>query len=434
MSLMSLPTELIESVASHLDLSDSCSLRLVSTSLREQSLHVFRDRFFRTRLIQWTRQELDQLCEISAHADFGTALQCLNINATPKHSASLWQLRKRISEADAVFNEFSSVSFKSELQDRYIEEEKEAKNVSVFFNETRYDQKCMQIVFEKIRRLDSIVFGYEGMEKKYGKFGRRYCESSQHEMSRPFVSTMAAIADSGIHVKNISIHEQHKYGAVGIGRLESLAPSLRTFDTAFEQLETLHLDLRDWRYPDTGFELESTKAPFVVRFLAKARNVKDLRLSCYSSLDDDLIGDMARHSIFAKLLTCKLAHFRVHKAPDLVQLLTSSSSTLSDLSLSHMVLRDAQVTWADLLCHLATSGETLQSLEHMKLTKLFTKTGSKVHFNDGTKPDELVVGNSATASNWRHDLLAHTDRLSESTSGPAWHLAAVAYPFVGMRT
>jgi hypothetical protein len=303
MSLASLPTELIESIALYLDLLSSCSLRLASSSLRQQSLHVFRDRFYHKRSISWTRTDLDRLVEISEHENFGPALQQLVVDATPQHSISLWQLRKRISEADPIFSEPDGVFFKSDLQEMYIEEEKEAKKLATFFNETRYDHKCLLAVFGQAQRLESIIFRYKGMDKKYGKFGRRYCESSQHEMSRPFVSTMAVIAASGVRLKEVTIHHVDHYGAVSIGRLESVAPSLRNFASIFESLERLELDLRDWRHPDEGFELENGRAPFVVRFLAKARNVRHLSLGCYSSLQDDLIGEMARHCTFTSACT-----------------------------------------------------------------------------------------------------------------------------------
>jgi hypothetical protein len=433
MSLASLPTELIETIATHLDLSGFCSLRLASHSLEERLLHVFRERFFRTRSLSWTKANLDRFVEVSAHPNFGPALRHLCINATPHLSISLWQLRKRISESDAILSGPDGVVFQSELQEQYIRDEKKAADFATFLNETRYDRKCLQVVFDKTQTLDSIEFRYAGMDKKYGKFGRRYCESSQHEMSRPFVSTMAVVASSGILVKEITIHPIDNYGAVSIGRLESLAPSLRNFDTAFQKLERLELNLRDWRYPDTGFELESTKAPFVVRFLMKAHNVKHLSLSCYSSLDDNLVGELARYCSFDNLVTCKLSHFRLHNARDLSQLLLPSSATLRDLELSHVMLRDEDLDWEGLFCHLAASEDDLQTLEQMRLTKLFTRSGSRLCFGDGEETN-LVTGAEGVIGSWRGELLARIDQLREGTWGPAWHLAAVQYPFIGMQT
>ncbi|KAH7411961.1 hypothetical protein DE146DRAFT_259535 [Phaeosphaeria sp. MPI-PUGE-AT-0046c] len=428
MLLDTLPTELVEVIATHLDLLAARSLRLTSSSLKQKSLHVFRDRFFLKRCISWTKHDLDQLVTISTHPTFGPILQHLSIDSTPRSSISLWQLRKRISDSDAIISDSENIIFRSELQEQYIGEEKRAKELATFFNETRHDQKCLQAVFEKLPHMESVVFRFEGMDQKYGKFGRRYCESSQHEMSRPFVSTMAAIAASNIHVKEISIDSHYNHGAVGIGRLESLAPSLGKFATAFARLEKLELNLRDWRYPDIGFELESDRAPFVVRFLMKARSVKHLTISCYSSLEADLIGDMARHCTFDKLETCKLSHFRLHDMMDLGRLLGRSALTLRNLNLTHMALRGADQEWVDLLRGLASDDLSLQALEQMKLDSLYTKRGARIHFKDGTSP-RLTVGTEGLRKSWRDELMAQLDDMNESTWGPPWHLAVVAYPF-----
>lgn len=434
MPLSSLPTELIESIARYLDLSSFCSLRLTTLLLKQQSLHVFRERFFRRQSVSWTKHDLDRLVEMSNHADFGSSLQHLSVDATPWHSMSLWQLRKRISEADAIISESDGLFFKSELQEKYIEEEKAAKELAAFFNETRYDHKCLRAVFGKVQNLESIVFKYRGMERKYGKFGRRYCESSQHEMSRPFVSTMAAVAASGVHVKTIAVHPVHHHGAVSIGRLECLSPSLRNFDAVFGNLKTLELNLRDWRYPDEGFELESLRAPFVMRFLAKARNVKDITIGCYSSLQDDLIGEMARYCTFGKLESCKLSHFGLHNASDLAQLLGPSFTTLRRLSLSHMRLMDEAVSWADLVRNLASSEDTFQALRRMHLEKLFTKSGSRLSLNGGMGQEKLSLVSKDDGPTWRDDAVRAVDLFSEGTWGPAYQLGAVAYPFIDMRT
>jgi hypothetical protein len=428
MSLSSLPTELIESIASHLDLSTSCSLRLASAPLRQQSLHTFRDRFFRTRYISWTKHDLDLLLEISIHPDFGPALHHLSINATPRHSILLWQLRKRISESEAISSQPNGVFFKSELQEQYIAEEKEAKELATFFNETRYDQKCLRSVFEKVQSLESIEFGYKGMDRDYGKFRLGYCQSSQHEMSRPFVSTMAAIAASGIHVKEIYVHPVDNHGAISIGRLESLAPSLRNFDGAFANLEKLDLNLRDWRQPDTGFELEETRTPFAVRFLAKARNVKYLRLSCYSGLIDDFLGEMARHCTFAQLEVCKLSHFRLHNASDLTTLLAPSFLSLKHLELNYMELHDGSLSWMDLLGYLAASEDVFQALDRISLFKMFTNTASNLPFGSDRNAT-ISFGTPGITGSWRNSVTACT---SLYTLSAGYYGSVTAYPFIGL--
>jgi hypothetical protein len=437
MSLASLPTELIECIAAYLNRSDTCSLRLTSSSLKQQSLHVFRDRFFRKRSVSWTRQSLDRLVEISEHAGFGSALQHLHIDATPRHSILLWQLRKPLFEASAFFSELDDVLFKSELQELYVEKEKEAKAVATFFNETRYDQKCLRAVFSRVQSLESIVFRYEGMDKDYGKFVRRYCESSQHEMSRPFISTMAVVAASGIHVRRITVDPSNAYGAVSVGRLESLAPSLRSFETIFESLEELDLNLRDWRCPEEGFELENARAPFLVRFLAKARNLRHLSIGCYSILHNDLVGEMARHCVFPYLETCQLSHFRLRTASDLINFLGPSSVRLTSLTLSHIILIDDDVGWPDLLRHLASSQDALQALEWMRLIKLFTKTGARLGLNGGMGQEELLLGTPASGkaiTTWRADLWESIGSFSEGSWGPSLAFVAGVYPFIGMRT
>jgi hypothetical protein len=437
MSLASLPTELVECIAGYLDRSDSCSLRSTSSSLKRQSMHVFRDRFFRKRSVSWTIKSLDRLVEISEHVDFGSALQYLYIDATPRHSISLWQLRKPLFEASAFFSELDDVLFKSELQELYMGKEKEAKALATFFNETRYDHKCLRTVFSEVRRLEIIVFKYQGMDKDYGKFVRRYCESSQHEMSRPFISTMAAVAASGVRVKKITLDPANAYGAVSVGRLESLAPSLRSFETIFEALQQLDLDLRDWRCPEEGFELENARAPFLVRFLAKARNLRHLSIGCYSILHNDLIGEMARQCLFPYLETCKLSHFRLRTASDLSSFLGPSSIRLTGLTLSHMILIDDDVGWSDLLRHLASSHDALQALERMHLIKLFTKTGSRLGLNGGMGQEELLLGvqgSDGATSNWRVELLTSIDSFSEGSWGPSLAFVAGVYPFIGMRT
>lgn len=436
MSLSSFPTELVEHIAAYLDLTSFRSIRLASSSLNHQLLYLFRDHFFRTRTVQWTKIGLDSLVDVTNHDIFGAGLQRLIVDSTPRHSISLWKLRKRISETNSIFSDQSGVFFKSELQARYIADEREATDLASFFNETRHDQRCLQAVFARVRVLESLIFEYEGMDKKYGKFGRRYCESSQHEMSRPFVSVLAALAASGAHVRTISVHESNNHGAVSIGRLESLAPSLRHFDTAFEKLETLQLNLRDWRDPNSGFELESDRAPFVVRFLAKAHNLRHLDLSCYSSLDDNIFGEMARHCVFSQLETCKLSLFHWQDASDLLKFLEPSSSTLKSLTLCHIALRDENRTWIDVLRQLAASEEGLQGLDKLELNYLYTKDGSRLRLGAPGHPcsTRLTVPREGSHNRWRQDLLSSIDGVFEGVPGLAQHLTAVTYPFMGIKT
>jgi hypothetical protein len=432
MSLRSLPTELIELIASHLDLISARSIRLVCSSLKQQTQHHFRDSYFRQRTLTWTKKSFDALLQIISHLTLGDALQHLIIDATPRHSMNIWRTRKRLSEAQAIIGELSASVAKHSLEEQHGLECRAAEDMATYFNESRYDQKCLTTVFKKLGHMDSIMFVYRGMHKNYGKFGRRYCESSQHEMSRPFISTMAAISSSNIQVKAISLHPIDNNGAVSIGRIESLAPSLKNFDAAFANLQVLKLNLRDWRYPDSGFELDTHRAPFVIRFLAKAHKVKVLELSCYSSLEDDLFGEMARHCNFRNLETCRLSLFRMNQASDLTDFLAPSSSTLRSLTLDHFRLMDEDVTWPSLLKRMARDQDTLTVLEKLELVSLFTQIGSRLMIDEVQMRTKVTIGNGWQS--WRDELLDLVDAFVEGGLGPAWHLATVAYPFVDLKT
>ena len=431
MSLTSLPTELIEQIVSYSDLASSRSIRLICTSITRQTQHIFKLQFFRTRTLRWTKDAFDTLLEITDHKDFGNALQNLNVDATPRHSIHLWRIQKQLSEAQAIFGPYNTNSVKFVLSQKCADDTKVAEEFTTFFNETRYDQKCLSKVFTKLGTLDSIIFEYEGMDKKYSKSSRRYCESSQHEMSRPFVSTMAAIAASNIRIQAISVHHSRNYGAVSIGRLESLAPLLRNFDLAFERLEVLKLNLRDWRSPDSGFELDSHRTPLMVRLLAKARNIKVLDLSCHSTLEDDLFEEMARCCTFAHLETCRLSLFRIGKASDLVTFLAPSSSTLKSLGLNHLILCDPESSWQQLLEHLASLPSLLTSLERLELFNVFGENGATMMFNETV---QLVVGSKNVAGRWKEELLDQMDAFNLGRITTAWFLITVAYPFVGLHT
>ncbi len=436
MPLTILPTELIEQIAVHSDLGSLRSLRLTCSSLTNQTFHIFKDRFFRKRTIKWTKENFDTLLNIAAHAELGNALQHLIIDATPWLSVRLWHARKRLSEAEAIFGPFPAPadSVLSIVEQKYLEDRKTATNIAAFFNETRYDQKCLKTIFARLSVLESVVFLYEGMDKKFGKFGRRYCEASQHEMSRPFVSTLAAIAASGIPVKVISTHHIHKYGAISIGRLESLAPSLRNFDHVFEKLEVLKLNLRDWRDPDTGFELDTNRAPFAIRFLAKAKNIKSLDLSCYSTLENDMLGEMARHCHFPCLQKCTLALLRINNANDLITLLEPSKYSLKSLCLSYILNQDRVSSWPALLRRLASTTTMLTVLEELQLVNLYSHVGRKLLYDEFGEKLKLSLGVEGNVGRWRKTLLERVDGFALGSPGPAWHLASSVYPFLGLRT
>lgn len=318
------------------------------------------------------------------------------------------------------------------LNHEYEELQEEANEVAKRFNETRFDIKCLTTVFKHSNHLENITFAYEGMEPRYSKFGSRYCEVSQHEMSRPFISTLSALAVSGVKAKHIKMYDGKEYGAISIGRLESLAPSLRFFDAAFETLETLQLNLRDWRSPDSGFELEGTRAPFVVRFLAKFRNVRALELSCYSSLEDDLFGEMARMCQFGSLEKCKLDLFRISCAHDLIDFLALSSNSLKELRLEHVLLVDSEKSWADLFTSLADPSNLFPVLKSLHVVRLFTQRASSVVKGVMFQGwESTTISLRLEGKDWREELKDHGRNHVEFKATRMWEAGATMYPYMG---
>ncbi|KAF1965129.1 hypothetical protein BU23DRAFT_414385, partial [Bimuria novae-zelandiae CBS 107.79] len=365
-----LPTELIEHVTNHLDVDSFRSFRLASRSLNEQSRYQFRQRFFRTRTVAWTSDSLDRLMRITADSYFGRSLQDLVVDATPRFAIRLWELEKGIIEADLQQDQ----GRRDDAQGLYSEVEARFEQATRFWNETRHDRKALTSVFEHLGRLQSIVFAYDGMKKNFLLFGRRYCESSQNEMSRPFVTTMAAIAMSKLIVQTITIDSRRRYGAVSTGRLESLAPLLGRFDEIFLGLKVLKINIRDWRSPDDGFEMPTGKASFLVRFLSKLRNLETLDLSCFSSLEENILTELAQHCKYPRLVTCRLHLFKVPDTDDLLQFLKPAHGWLKSLTLSQCILRNG--AWRQVMIDMATE----LRLEHVELSDLFTRTGARVGF------------------------------------------------------
>jgi hypothetical protein len=342
---------------------------------------------------------------------FGTVLTDLVIDATPRHAVPLWELKHTMAEAPSQDTDVERQQLAA-----LISLTERSEKLAEFWNKTRFDQTTLITVFKRLRALQTISFAYTGMHLSFGKFGRRYCESSQNEMSRPFVVTMSAIAASGIVVREISMPDERKYGAVSIGRLESLSPSLSKFDVAFEHLQVLKLNLRDWRYPDAGFEPPPGRIPFVVRFLSKCSNVQELDLSCFSSFEDDVFLAMAEHCSFLNMKSCTLKLFQVSAADSLFRFLMSTAPALRALSLSHIFLRDEDVTWAEILRRMAQD----TNLETLELRNLFTRLGARL-------TGVIVQSNPEL----KYILKDYADSLSYSNWGPSWHSESVAYPFIG---
>jgi hypothetical protein len=421
MALSQLPTELVELIAKDLDIQSFRSFRLTNLALSRQSLHVYIKRFLRKRTVRWDIESLWALEWMTSSPRFEGALEELVVDATPRFAIRLWELEKGIADAAAQ----QAYEKRDELQGRYQKVGEESEVAARYWNETRQDQKILASVFKRLKALSSITFAYDGMDKNHLLFGRRYCENSQNEMSRPFVSTMAALATSHLDVRSIGVDPKRRYGAISIGRLESISPVLAKFDYAFPTLSHLELSLRDWRYPDEGFEMPRGKAPFIVRFLSRFRNIQTLELSCFSSLEEDILSEMSKHCEFPRMHTCKLDLFRIRAADNLFDLLEPSTGSLRSLSLSRTVLKDEHTEWSQVLRRIALT----YALEKAEFKNLFMRSGARVGFA-GSMQGSLVLEGAGL----KGYLEQQTGHLMTGNWGPAWHLAAVAYPFIGLRT
>ncbi|CAA9956413.1 FBOX domain containing protein [Pyrenophora teres f. maculata] len=422
-----LPTELIELIASYLNLPSFRSLRLTSRELSRQTAHHLGTRYLRTQTLSWARSSLDTFLEKNTYESFSGRLQNLVVDATPYHYQNFWRASSALLHTGG--GEVSEALDAARTSATAAAAAAAAATVNKFFNETRYDVKVLTTVFARLEKLETLTFEYEGMEQKYAKFGMVYCVSSQHEMSRPFVSTMAAVAATGLSVAAINYGGYHgDYGAVGIGRLESLAPVLGRFDTAFAKLTVLSLCLRDWRCPDEGFQLDdSARTPFVVRFLAKARELRELRLDCYSVFEDDIFGHMARCCVFPKLERCKLVMLpiNVHSPRDLHTFLAPCEDSLVFLGLYNLLLPGggSEPSWPELLVDLARDETVLKALQTLKLQNLFAAKGDRMWYKiHAYSLGDVDVG-------WRTEFFDTRRYYESSGSSAMWEGFAKEYPW-----
>ncbi|KAF1950541.1 hypothetical protein CC80DRAFT_390149, partial [Byssothecium circinans] len=364
-----LPAELVEHLAKHLEVASFRSFRLACSSLHQKSLHHFKERFFHRRTLQWSKFSFKQLEEITSHAQLGNDIRELVVDATPHYAIKLWKLKNAIANAQED-------SVKRELVKAHFATEREADEAARYWSETRHDQRTLISVFGQMHQLQSIIFAYDGMDHRLITLCRKYCEGSQNEMSRPFVSTLAALATANLRVQTIVIDPTKKYGAVSIGRLESISPILALFDDAFLNLQALQLTLRDWRQPDEGFELPTDRTPFLVRFLAKAGNLRSLDLSYFSYLEGDILQHMARHCRYPHLDTCKLELLAICCSDDLFNFLQPTKNSLRSLSLHRLVLKEQAANWCQVLRRVAAD----LALDSLELKDLFAQLGASVWF------------------------------------------------------
>lgn len=387
--------------------------------------------------MSWTEDSLQRLADVAAHPELGDALRNLVIDATPHHALSLWKMARRSADAGHLTpasDDEDGAKLVRRIASDYDGLKRESERAARWFNETRFDVGCLKKAFARTKGLESVVFEYEGLEIRYSKFARRYCEGSQSEMSRPFVSTMSALAGSGTGVKRIEMGDGKGYGAVSVGRLESLAPSLRAFDGLFEGLQVLKLKLRDWRTPDEGFELERARAPFSVRFLAKCRNVRVLVLSFYSTLEDDVFGELIRVGRFERLENVTLELLRVRQAGDLTKFFESSKACLKEVRLKHVMLdeHDKQEsgcnTWKRIFDGFADEKRGFENLRvfHAERMCYESRIGPRrLLFKRGSLKSMLHV----EGEHWRIELRQYAKTCLDSAGGTMWESGAVAYPF-----
>ncbi|KAF3041267.1 hypothetical protein E8E12_000344 [Didymella heteroderae] len=374
MSLSTLPTELLEQIASYLDLAAFRSLRLTAHHCHIRTSLFFKHRFFSTQYVSWNKDSLKRLVYVAAHAEFGDALKCLVVDATPYYALELWKMRRRSADAGhltPITDDEDGSKLVRRLEDEYEVRAQEADSTARWFNETRFDVVCLKKVFARVKSLENLVFAYEGMDMRYSKFAQMYCETTQHEMSRPFVSALHALAASGTPVNCVSTAGIRSHGAVSVGRLESLAPCLRAFDNVFEKLDTLRLKLRDWRSPDTGFELERSRAPFSARFLVKCRNVRVIDLSFYSCFEDDAFGELVRVGRFERLQSVTLEMFRVKQGKNLIEFLEPSKAFLTELRLRHVLLDTNDEKESGRKCWNEVFGEFTDEKRHLQNLRVF---------------------------------------------------------------
>lgn len=316
------------------------------------------------------------------------------------------------------------------LHDDYALLQREEKGAAKWLNETRFDIRSLTTILSRLPKLETITFKYEPTPFPYFYLKQDYCEVSQAEMSRPFISTLAALAASGTRVKHILLHDEMDFGAVSIGCLEALAPALRSFDAVFERLETLKLNLRDWRTPHEGFEVDRTRLPFVVRFLAKCTRVRVLELSCYSALEEDLFGGLARTCRLENLEQCTLGYFRVCCADDLISFLTPSAASLRELRLQQFANSDPSATWPHILTSLSDTTSCLQNLNTLSLDRLITRycrfEMTHVVFASQTL---TTLSLQVRGEQWRAKLRYHASKTQQRSAWMDWVVSAREYPF-----
>jgi hypothetical protein len=386
--LIELPTELVENIAYNLPLPEVQNLRLTCRSIRDQIAHPFKDRFFRRRHITLTTPSLESLIEVARHPQLGPALNHLFINATPIYEKQVTAIEKKIRDAHL------DTGLRRLLEtERDLLERRKSTVLDSFNNGA--DRKLLSLAFLIIGHLRSITFIYEGFDTMDPEDAMYHMRRCQNEMSRPFMTTMSAIAFSGLTVEAITATEDQRYGFVCIGKMKFMAWQYSNLRHAFANLKVLKLDLRDWMNPTRGWLLPGIEiSPNVAQLLSLMPNLRDLDLSChvYSSREEDVFTRVGTIVRLPHLERCTLG-LVIAKEQSLLRLLNSARKTLKHLTLRNVVL--VAGSWTSLLESLA---KTL-SLESLVLDNLyqdesivvFKKDGQPVARFEGASLKESVV-------------------------------------------
>lgn len=329
---MDLPTELVENIAYSLPLSDLRNFRLTCSSMRDQALHPFKDRFFRRRTITVTADSLKGLIDVAGHPQIGSALRDLVIDATPQLEKKYTDCQRRIRDAqlDDGLRQLLDIELRLINEDRVKLSD---------FAKSGQDRKLLALAFMVIGRLHSIAFAYDGFNESEAEDAMYHLRRAQTEMSRPFVSTIAAIAFSGLAVEEITVQNHRRSGFVSIGKLKFSSTQYSQLRPALAHLRVLKLDLRDWLYAPARWMVSVEIPPFVARFLSRVTELRELDLSChiYSSRKEDVFTEIANMVRLPHLVKCTLGLI-LAKEENLLRFLQASKTSLKHLTLRNCVI------------------------------------------------------------------------------------------------
>ncbi|KAF2805029.1 uncharacterized protein BDZ99DRAFT_466706 [Mytilinidion resinicola] len=386
--LIKLPTELVENIAYNLPLPDVKNLRLTCQSIRDQIHHPFKDRFFSRKHINLTSKSLKGLIEVARHPQLGPPLSHLFINATPVFEKQITAIGKKIHDAS-----LDAAGLRSLLEiERDLLEKQKPTILESFSNAT--DRKLLSLAFLIIRHLRTITFIYDGFDSMEPEDSMYHMRRCQDEMSRPFMTTMSAIAFSGLTVDEITVSKEHRHGFVTIGKMRFMAWQYSNLRHAFANLRVLKIDLRDWMNPTRGWMPGLEKSPNVARLLSRMPSLRELDLSChvYSSREEDVFEDVGRLVKLPYLEKCTLGLI-LAKEPSLMRLLKTSKKTLKHLTLRNAVLVSGK--WTSFLEsvaeELALESLVLDNLYQDETIVLFKKDGKPVARLEGDGLKERII-------------------------------------------